>query len=78
MIVPMFEDLLGWTEFEISLFFCGAGVDVSIINETIVMCLLVLYGVWLCIVILLKAPELKPLSILLTFTGVNHFFSVMS
>ena len=29
MFVPMFEDLLGWTEFETSLFFCGAGVIVS-------------------------------------------------
>ena len=29
MIVPMMEDLLGWTEFETSLFFCGAGIDVS-------------------------------------------------
>ena len=29
MIVSMMEDLLGWTEFETSLFFCGAGIDVS-------------------------------------------------
>ncbi|XP_065884475.1 uncharacterized protein [Dysidea avara] len=31
MIVPMFEDLLGWTEFETSLFFCGAGIVVDIV-----------------------------------------------
>ena len=31
--MPMFEDLLGWTEFETSLFFCGAGVIVS--NENV-------------------------------------------
>ena len=28
MVVPILEDLLGWTEFETSLFFCGAGVEV--------------------------------------------------
>ena len=29
MVVPMLEYLLGWTELETSLFFCGAGVEVS-------------------------------------------------
>ena len=28
MVVPILEDLLGWSEFETSLFFCGAGVEV--------------------------------------------------
>ena len=28
MVVPILEDLLSWTEFETSLFFCGAGVEV--------------------------------------------------
>ena len=30
MIVPILEDLLKWTEFETSLFYCGAGIDVSV------------------------------------------------
>ena len=29
--MPMLEYLLGWTEFETSLFFCGAGVLVGAI-----------------------------------------------
>jgi len=35
MIVPMFEDLLHWSELEISLFFCGAGVEVSTIISNV-------------------------------------------
>ena len=33
MVVPLLEELLGWSEFETSLFFCGAGVEVSTISS---------------------------------------------
>ena len=31
MVVPLLEELLGWSEFETSLFFCGGGIEVGII-----------------------------------------------
>lgn len=35
MIVPLLEELLHWSEFETSLFFCGAGIEVSTIISNV-------------------------------------------
>lgn len=36
MVVPMLEHLLGWSDFEASLFFCGAGV---LVGTIILLCM---------------------------------------
>ena len=41
MVVPILEELLGWSEFETSLFFCGAGVEVTTI---LILCVIIYNG----------------------------------
>ena len=43
MVVPILEDLLGWSEFETSLFFCGAGVEVRPIRLCQELCVYFIY-----------------------------------